>query len=233
MKIWFGALCLVLLAGCNETVDGNGHLVEEVREVRAFSGIRVENGLDVEVELGAEPGLRLWLDENLLEYVLTSVEGGDLVLRTEDDVSIDPSGGAQIRVRAPLIEFVDLSDGSDLSGEIGGDEGGFVSVEASGGSDLDITVYAAGIDAEASGGSDIDLGGSARDLFVDASGGSAVDSTLATESVQIDASGGSDVEASASRSVTVDASGGSDVTIYGGPQERHVDTSGGSDVSFR
>ena len=232
MKTLLGVLCLALLAGCDETVDGNGHLVEEFREVRDFRGIRVENGLDVRVELG-EPGLRLYLDENLLEYVITSVEGGDLVLRTEDDVNIDPSRGAQIRVRAPLIEFVDLNEGSDLEGEIGGDEEGYVSVEASGGSDVDVTVTAAGVDAEASGGSDIDLGGSARELFVDASGGSAVDSALSTENLQVDASGGSDVEASASQSATIDASGGSDVTVYGGPQERHVDTSGGSDVSFR
>jgi hypothetical protein len=233
MKTWIGALCLMFLAGCNETVDGNGHLVEEFREVRDFRGLRVENGLDVQVELGSEPSLRLWLDENLLEYVVTSVEGGDLVLRTKEDVSLDPSGGAQIYVRAPLIEFVDLEDGSDLEGEVGGDEEGYVSLEASGGSDLDLTVYAAGVDAEASGGSDIDLSGSARELFVDASGGSAVDSALATENLQVDASGGSDVSASASQSATVEASGGSDVTVYGAPPERHVDTSGGSDVAFR
>jgi hypothetical protein len=222
----------MFLAGCNETIEGNGHLVEEFREVGEFRGIRVENGLDVRVELG-DPGVRLWLDENLLEYVDTHLEGGDLVLSTDDDVNLEPSRGARIYLRAPLIEFVDLEDGSDLEGEVGGDEEGFVSLEASGGSELDVTVYAAGVGAEASGGSDIDLSGSARELFVDASGGSAVDSALATEFLQVDASGGSDVSASASESATVDASGGSDVTVYGAPPERDVDASGGSDVAFR
>ncbi len=232
MKTWIGTLCLMFLAGCNETIEGNGHLVEELRRVDDFRGIRVENGLDVQVELG-EPGLRLWLDENLLQYVESRIEGGDLVLSTEDDVNLEPSGGARIYVRAPVIEFVELEDGSDLEGEVGGDEESYVSLEASGGSDLDVTVYAAGVGAEASGGSDIDLAGAARELFIDASGGSAVDSALATELLQVDASGGSDVSASASQSATIDASGGSDVTVYGNPQERNVDTSGGSDVSFR
>lgn len=221
------------LVGCTETVHGNGHLVEEVRELRNFTGVRVESGLKVEVELGEDPALKLHLDENLLRYVDAKVRGSDLVLRTEHDVRLDPSRGAKIRVRAPLIEFVDVGHGSELSGEIGGDTAGVVSVEASGGSEVDVTLRAAELDVSASGGSDVEIDGASETVFIAASGGSEVEVRSRAKRVRVDASGGSEVEAYASESATIEASGGSDVTIYGRPEQRRVDKSGDSDVSFR
>jgi hypothetical protein len=232
MRTSLGALFSLFLVGCTPTIDGNGHLVEESRGVREFRGVRVENGLNVRAELGS-PGLRLWLDENLLEYVVAKVERGDLVLRTKDGVSLDASAGARIYVRSPVIEAVDLSEGSSLDGEIGGDDHGYVTLEASGGSDIDVTVYAKYVSVDASGSSDVDLRGAARELSVDASGESVIRSEMRTEILRVDASGGSDIRANASESATVEASGGSDVTVYGSPKKRNVDTSGGSDVRFR
>jgi hypothetical protein len=221
-----------LLAGCaNQTIEGNGKLVDEVREVSDFSGIRIENGLFASVSSG-EKSVVLSLDENLLEHVETFVEAGDLVLRTRDEVDIEASVGATISISTPAVARVHLSGGSELLGDLGAAETSLVSLAASGGSHFEGELMTNQLFATASGGSFIGLIGRAPELSVHASGGSEVRSELPSELVSVEASGGSDVTATASFAASIEASGGSEVVVHGAPATRNVSTSGGSEVHF-
>ena len=190
---------LLLLSACEGTglipgEKGSGNLVTEIRSVDPFTSIEASGAINV--ELTVDPAglhtVTITYDDNILDNVVTRVDGDTLVL--ELNGSLNLTGNAD---RVVVVTLPDLA-----------------ALEASGASDIYATGSVTSYRLHASGASEVDLRNlEAVDIDVDISGASDV-GLFATGTVRGDVSGASDVKVHGDPiSVLIDSSGASSVDI--------------------
>ncbi len=203
------ALLSVPLVGCGNSEDGNGVIVDELREVSDWRRIDVCCGLSAEVTRGVNRGVMVTGDENLLELITIRTRGDTLVVEVEPMTSIHPTRPIRIAASTEALFGVDGSGGSSLT---------IAGVDSP---ELEIGL---------SGGSQAVLDGAGRDLRASLSGGSQLDArAFPVVNADVDASGGSVARLNCSTRLTGSLSGGSELFVTGRPSQS-VDASGGSRV---
>ena len=76
-------------------IIGSGNVVEESRSVSGFSSVELAGEGHLDIEQTGSESLRIQTDDNLLRYILTSVVGSELEIRTEPGVDIEPTNSVQ------------------------------------------------------------------------------------------------------------------------------------------
>jgi hypothetical protein len=207
-----GALA-TLIAGCTNLgvsadfngVRGEGAVADEMREVEPFTAIQAGGGIRLEVTVGAVQSVRLSAQANILDILLTDVEGGTLVIGSSDSYSTSRQIMATISMES--LEGMELSGGAVA--EVAG-------VDAD---TLDLTV---------SGGAELTVDGVAADLQLDDTGGAkALLGELEVGNARIECSGGAEAELNVSGTIRGEASGGATVRVNDGAT-LDVDVSGGA-----
>jgi len=185
----FVALVALVATACG--TSGSGDVVTEFRDIGAFAAIDVGSGIAVEltVDSGAAPAVSVTFDDNLVDRLVTSVEGSTLVI--EFDGSFRTSGsGPMVAVTAVRIESLEASGGSSVTGTGAVDA---YRVRASGGSSVNLRdLDAATVEVDASGGSRVVVFAAAS-VSGEASGGSSVDVYGTPASSSVAESGGAEV----------------------------------------
>lgn len=72
----------IVVGGSGARVEGSGNVVEETRNVGAFSGLIVSGPVDVRLKAGAADRVVLHGDDNILPLIETRIEDGKLVVGT-------------------------------------------------------------------------------------------------------------------------------------------------------
>jgi hypothetical protein len=218
----------VISMGCFGAL-GSGREATQAREVGAFRRLQVHGGIQATVTQGAR-AVSITADDNLLSLIETRVEGDVLIIRTKEGTSISTSKGLRAAISNDVLEGVQASGGSIVSGPA--TTASTWRAEASGGSRITLTGLSTTAGTlVASGGSTLTIAGAVTDLTVNASGGSTGNlGDLSATRVILDVAGGSTVKLGSAESVTGSASGGSTVTIKSA-RSVTVDASGGSSVT--
>ncbi len=93
--------------GCNGK-RGNGHVIKQNRPVTSFNKISIEGIFPVVLSQDGGPEfVKVEADENLQDFILVRNEGNELVVETEDNVSIRRSKRLKV--------FINLKNISELS----------------------------------------------------------------------------------------------------------------------
>jgi hypothetical protein len=191
-----------------DSIKGSGNVKSEKRTVSGFNKVRAGGAVKVEIIAQKEFSVEVEADDNLLPYIKTEVDGGNLKIYSEGRIKTQN----QIRVRISMPELTGL--------DISGASSGMVS-----------NVKAESLDLEASGASKISIDGEVENLVVEASGASTIDAeNLRTQEAVADASGASKVIVSPSAKLKAEASGASTVYYTGEPQSIDKNSSGASSV---
>jgi hypothetical protein len=184
---------------------GNGNKVTQVRQVDAFTAIRVEGSIDAAVKVGGAQSVAVTIDENLLPLVTTEVSGGTLVIRARD-ASWEGKGVVELTV--PALRGLTIKGSSDVTVE-GGQGDLALAIEGSG--DLRWSGAAGSLEASISGSGDLRLTGTAAQARLSVAGSGDIKAGGLTAT-------GADVE--------VDGSGDVEVTLAGGTFRARVSGSG-------
>jgi hypothetical protein len=219
------------LSGCGDGgVDGNGDRVQEAREVAAFTRIRTDCDLDVQVTQADAQSLTISLDSNLQELVRTRVVDDTLYVETTDDVE-DTVDGPHILITVPELTAAKL-DGSGSMTLAFDDPELPLDLYLSGSGDLRFNGTTAAVGAYLSGSGDLRLEGETSDVEMKLSGsGSIRGRELVASSAAIVLSGSGDVSANVQDSVTVSLSGSGRVELFGGATlDSYHDTGSGEIV---
>ena len=224
------AVAVLGLFSCMQQ-DGNGNVVTEQRTVKAFTRLKVEDGLRVSITQGPR---NVWLttDENLRSFFQAEVRGDTLVLKRLSNFTLKPSGDVAFEVTNEVLEGLDVSGGAQVNADA--TPASQWRLDVSGESVVSVARMAAQkLTMEVTGNSEVNVSGAASDVKVRASGSSRVNTTrLSAVNVDVDASGSSVLNVAASSSATGSASGSSRVTVVGEPQKRDINTSGSSQVTY-
>jgi hypothetical protein len=128
------------LAGCEPYVEGNGVRGEETRSVSAFGGLAISDGIQAIVTVGAaDQSVRIEGDQNVLQYLETTVEGRPLhgpVLVVDTDPSYRSNHPLKVTVAVPALAYVAAIEASPVA--VTGAASDAFTVEASDGSNVSL-----------------------------------------------------------------------------------------------
>jgi len=210
-----------------QRVTGDGNVTKKSRKVDNFSAVTVSSGIDLYLTQGSSVSLEVEADQNIHEYIITEVEDG--VLKIYVDGSIRSAKEMNVYLTFRELDAISSSGGSDVeaNGTISQDR---LTIECSGGSDINMDMKVDELKLSTSGGSDANISGEARVFYAKSSGGSDLNAMgLKTAECTLESSGGSDAHVYATEKLKVQASGASDV-YYKGDAVVDASVSGGSDL---
>lgn len=228
VRLFTLVLFLSLSLSTYAQVTGNGNIKEETRSLSGFSAIHASSGVDVILDQGGTEKVVVRSDENLLDYVITEVEGNTLVLKTKG--SIRKAKALEVHVTVKTLDRLEASSGSDVEtrSKLSVNE---LVVKMSSGSDLTMDIEANEMTCNLSSGSDANLSGKVGVLVAEASGGSDISAKkLDVTKCTIKATGGSDAVLHVTGELDLEARGASDIRYTGRPNVLSSKASGGSDI---
>ena len=218
-----------ILDGWDNGISGNGNVEEESRDVSGFSGVHASTGIDVFISEGDGFDVKVEADENLLEVILTELNGNMLVIKT-DRVNIRSAKSKKVYVTLPKLKELKISSAGDCKGMTPFScEDLKISISSAG--DLKLDVEADRIDIDISSSGDATLTG--RTGVLDANLSSAGDLhafELIADEVSVDVSSAGDARVFATEEISMNASSAGSVYYKGGADVVHSRSSSAGDI---
>jgi hypothetical protein len=232
--LFTGLITLSCSAQWGKTIKGNGNNVTLERSTGDYEGIAVSGWFDVDLVSGNEGDITLQGDENLLEYIITEVKDGKLVIKTEKGVNLKSSSWkSEIRITVPVesISSVSMSGSGDIVGKTKIKSDKF-STAMSGSGDITLDIESNSLSASMSGSGDITLSGNTKDFDATISGSGDIEAyNLEADNVSATVSGSADIQVTAKKSIKARVSGSGDISYRGNPEKVDTKTSGSGDIS--
>lgn len=234
LLLCIGIISLSCSAQWGKTVKGNGNNVTIERNTGDYDGVSVSGWFDVDLVDGSEGIVTLEGEENLLEYIITEVKNGKLVIKTEKGVNLKTSNwksGIRITVPVESLSSVSMSGSGDIVGKTKIKSGDF-STAMSGSGDITLDIETNSLTASMSGSGDITLSGTTTDFEATISGSGDINAfDLEADYVNATVSGSADIQVTANKSIKARVSGSGDISYRGNPEKIDTKTSGSGDIS--
>ena len=224
----------LLLSSCwflGPSINGNGNVTEETRQVKEFDQIKVSRGMNVYITQGSPAKVVVIADNNLHDVIETKVVGG--VLEVFANENIRRAEEKKVMVTVENLEGVRATSGSNVysQNQIKAED---LELSANTGSNLTMDVNVQYLKAECSTGSNIILSGLAKKAELEGSTGSNLKGQeLKTVHCKMRASAGSNVFASVAERLEAKASTGGNIVYYGEPASTEIENSSGGNVNGR
>ena len=213
-----------------ESISGNGNVKDEKRPLSNINTVRTSGSIDVEIANGDTYSLTVEDDENLIPYVVTEVNGGELNIHYKDGFSV-MNDHAKVIVTAPTLDKIITSGSGDITTNGVITNNNQIEMNTSGSGDVKANVNAPSIKVTGSGSGDIELSGMTKNFDCSISGSGDIKcSNLKSENAVIHVAGSSDVHVFASVSLKVNVTGSDDVHYSGNPASPEIHITGSGTV---
>lgn len=192
LRIFVLPVIVALIAGCGgiTSLTGSGNVITQEEAITGFDKLDISQGFQVEVNQGDTFKVIIRVDDNFAEYLQIGKEGTTLRIGLEQN-RIYSNATLQAEVTMPELVGLDVSGGSRITAS---GAGGDITIDASGGSGVDLASFPVmNANVDASGGSQVTVNVSGT-LNADASGGSQVSYVGNPTLGAIDTSGGAQVQ---------------------------------------
>ena len=217
-------------AGCMmhfNCTDGSGHIISETRELSSFEKIELEGSGNVYIKQGDGHSVKVETDDNLMEFIITKVEGSTLYLTTDGNLCPEK-----------LNFYVYVNDLSGVkiegSGDVFSDDGikaDEFEIEIQGSGDVKMELSANELECEIDGSGDIALKGFAGKTSLEVNGSGALDlEKFESESVSVSINGSGDCKIHVTKSLTARVNGSGDIKYTGNPENVNTSVNGSGDI---
>lgn len=213
-------------------IKGDGTIKTETRSTGSYDGLKAAGPMDFKLVEGKEGNITIEGDANLMEYIITEVKGGKLVVKTKEGINLRPTKTIVITVPYESIESVSLAGSGDVenSGTIKANN---FDVNLAGSGDINLNVDANNLESSIAGSGDVELTGSATNLMTKIAGSGDFDGkSLESNNVEakITGSGTADVVCNGGN-LKVRITGSGDVNYSGKPSNKDTKITGSGSVS--
>lgn len=220
----------VILGSCIFTgsVEGNGKVVEETRDLKDFDKISVTRGMNVYITQGPSQKVVVRADENLLDVIETTVSDG--TLKVTCNRGIRKAESNKVLVTVPNIELVKSTAGSNVFAE---DTLNLKTLEirSTAGSNIKLVLIAEELNVSAMAGSNVFLIGTSESFTAKANSGSNVKAgDLRAATSDLKASSGANIWINVQKELNAGVSSGANVFYYGNPETTNIEKSSGGNV---
>ena len=240
MKTTLKLIVLLLtlsLTSCNgnlnliDGIDGSGSVVTEKRNIETpFTKIQASTGVEVILEQGTPTEVEVEVDDNLIQYVVTKVENGTLIVKIDGNINTMES--AIVRVKTKTIEGLESSSGASIK-TINKLSGTSVALKTSSGSTIQADLEYEKVSCESTSGSEIKVSGKALTLDTKSSSGSEINAKeLASNEITAQSTSGSSTTVNPIVLLNAKASSGSSIDYVKEPKKVVKEETSGGSVSF-
>jgi len=224
------ALPSCIIDGWNQGISGNGKVVEEVRDIDGFTGVKVSSGIDVYLSQGNNFEVKVEADENLHEVILTELEGKMLVVKTER-VNIRNAKSKKVHVTLPELTALKISSAGDCVGQtlFTCDD---LNLSISSAGDLTLEVEAGRIDLDISSSGDADISGTADEFNAELSSAGDLNAfDLVAGKVDVSVSSAGNARVHATEEISMNASSAGNINYRGDARVMHSQSSSAGNIS--
>jgi len=217
----------------SKKTKGNGSIVTEDRTVNAFNKLKVSGSFRVVLTSDRTKEVSIKTDENLMDYIITEVKDGALIIKIKKNYYLKPSNHKAIAVEVPLYSLREIALSG--SGSVRSEEQirtSHLEMKMSGSGKIIVGVAADDVEAVLSGSGRIELNGRSANFEAVLSGsGSIKAKELKTEEGEFTVSGSGRIEANVSDELEARVSGSGSVRYLGTSSTRvHSKVSGSGTV---
>jgi hypothetical protein len=231
IKVAIGVACIFAFSAClfrGETIQGNGNMTTESRDVGNVSKIKSSGSLDV-VLIQGPSSILLEADENLLAYLVTKNEDGWLQVHWKDNVNIESTNTVKVTITMPMFKALGATgSGSIISdGKLTSDHN--MEVKSSGSGSIQIAVNAPEITAQVTGSGNMQISGETRNVSVTVTGSGRYDGeNLKAENAKAKVTGSGDALVFADETINAKITGSGSLNYAGRATVHSVITGSGT-----
>lgn len=118
-KLFFIFTLFLLVSGCifplrTTRIIGSGNMVTETRRISDFNSIQLNGIGTLYIEQGNKESLEITAEENIIEYLESSVIGNNLRLEVRDFVNLDPTKEIIYRLYVKDLEKIEVGGLGEL-----------------------------------------------------------------------------------------------------------------------
>jgi hypothetical protein len=158
-------------------------------------------------------------EDNLLEYIETYVDNGELKVRTKDGYNLSPKRSIRINISAPSFSSIKTVGSGDIVAENQINNSTAIELDATGSGSIRAKLNAPSVNAEVTGSGNVNLEGETRSFEGEIHGSGNIRAyDLRSEEVRVEIRGSGNAEVFASVNLKVEVSGSGDVRYKGGGQ---------------
>ncbi len=219
--------------GNGEKVSGNGKMITKNRSISDYDEVKLKGNLDVSLVSGTEGKIIIEGESNLIEYVLTEVEGDVLKIYVKKGYYLKVSHGKKLIVTVPFKDLnkVTLSGSGDIYGK---DVIKTISFKTgiSGSGDVKLNVEAQNTEGYITGSGDLSLSGTSDSFDCKVTGSGDLEAyRLQAKEVIASVTGSGDIHVTATSSIKARVTGSGDILYKGNPELEDKKVSGSGDIT--
>ena len=206
-----------------DRMEGSGNVIEETREVRDFSRVRLAGFGRLYIERGETESLRIEAEDNLLQYITTEVKGEELDIRWQKNILVTNHEPVNFYLTVKTLDTITLDGAGDIEAPDMRAETFAVNANGAGNFEL-LNLEADALVVTVSGAGNVTVTGEVMAQTVKINGlgyYQALDLESETAQVEINAAGSATVRVSDDLNATINGAGSID--YYGNPTvSQHV-----------
>ena len=237
MKLFKMAVASAVVLSATTMVVADDKISEEMRDVEAFTKVKLEGSMDVEVKVGPAQSVKVVADSDIIEYLRTRVHGGELEIDLKNHKGkrgfFNNIKKMQVIITVPTLESAQVHGSGDMF--VKDVEIDRFDLEVHGSGDAVVenaAVQRLRIDLHGSG--DIEIDGSCDDVRVELQGSGDVKAhKMQCKEADVTLQGSGDVGVYASMAADVTVHGSGDVVVAGKPDQVRSKVRGSGDIHVR
>ncbi len=101
--------------GNTERITGSGNVVQVTRAVSGVQALTQSSIGSVTITLGENEELRIIAEDSLLDHIITEMQSGTLIIRTEAGIELDPTEPIEYHLTARRMKNVFLAGVGDIT----------------------------------------------------------------------------------------------------------------------
>jgi hypothetical protein len=207
----------IRVGGEESRVVGSGKLIRQARDLQDFSTLKVEGPLDVVLRQGSAVHATVHADDNIVEFVESTVHDGQLSLGIRRDSSFRTRNRILVTLELVRLEGLDVLGAGDVNGAQLASRRLDIAVRGSGNLRIEL-LQAEAVDARIRGSGNLFLAGSAaRQAFLIEGSGDLTADELAGRDVSVRVVGSGNARVRASDTLAVEIVGSGRVRYRGEP----------------
>lgn len=223
-SLWLGMTLWLASAGCVvHVIEGSGDSATEERSLPDFTEVGNTSTMDTVVTAGGAKWIAVTCDDNLIQYIRTTVEDGALKIAVSDpedplkQVMLQPRCTCNVDIQLPRLTALENTGTAEL--KVAGEIDALSEIRSTGTGPVDVRdIDVLNLDVSSTGTGNMALAGTAANLDVESTGAGNIDaSQLEVEDARVEITGTGNVSVQASQSVEAELTGTGNLTITGDP----------------
>jgi len=217
----------------NKTIKGNGNVITKTRNTNDYDAVKVSGFFDVTLVKGEEGKITIKAESNLMDFIITEVDGDELIIKMKKGTNIQTKKGIYLTVPFKDIDKVALSGSGDISTE-DSITGKNLEVKLAGSGDIKLALNVNEVSSKITGSGDITLTGKTNELDTSVTGsGDFHAKNLQANNAEVTVTGSGDVSVYVTDEIDAKVTGSGDIVFYGNPKKENTKVTGSGEITGR